>query len=274
MTPNDELAFVGDPPMLRPAADLVHVSCTFTWDREEAVRLAMAWQQHYSVAKLGGCAMGSFAEEFVPGLYVKPGVVITHRGCNNQCPWCLVPKREGRLREIELYGGNNLIGNNLLQCSRSHIAKVIDMLRQQHAIILSGGLDSRLLTDSIADDLKSLRIKRMFFACDTKEAIKPLERARRKLEGFTMEQLRCFVLLRFDPLETTDQALERLMAVYALGFMPFAMLYQPPDYYIEYPREWRKLAGTWSRPARTKAYMKEKEPKRTKENRREENRIE
>jgi hypothetical protein len=33
LTPTDEYAFVGEPPMLRPEADEVHVSCTFTWDK-------------------------------------------------------------------------------------------------------------------------------------------------------------------------------------------------------------------------------------------------
>jgi len=41
-TPVDELAFVGDPPLERPAADEVHVSCTFTWDRPRAEYLKLA----------------------------------------------------------------------------------------------------------------------------------------------------------------------------------------------------------------------------------------
>ncbi|MBA7466141.1 hypothetical protein ES707_01316 [subsurface metagenome] len=258
MTPRDDYAFVGDPPLIRPLASEVYVSCAFTWDMPAAKRLADAWAQYYPVS-LGGCAYAhaiDYPDLFTPGMYVRKGIVITHRGCNNQCPWCLVPRREGSLREIEIYDGNNLIDNNILQCSRGHIAKVVDMLRQQHGIILSGGLDSRLFTSSIADDLKSLRIKRMFFACDTKEAIKPLERAKCKLDGFTMDQLRCFVLLCFYENETVDQALARLIEVYRLGFMPFAMLYQPPDKHIEYSKEWRKLAKHFTRPAITKAFMR------------------
>jgi hypothetical protein len=53
--------------------------------------------------------------------------------------------------------------------------------------------------------------------------------------------------------ETILEAEERLEAVWDLGFMPFAQLYQPPDKYIEYSKEWRKLAKNWSRPAITKA---------------------
>jgi len=156
MTPIDDYAFVGDPPMFLPSADEVHVSCTFTWHTARAKRLAEAWGQYYPV-KLGGPVFGSQHDGFTPSLYVRQGVTFTSRGCNNQCPWCLVPHREGRLREIEIQCGNTVQDNNLLQCNRVHIAKVIDMLRSQHQICFSGGLDSRLLTDSIADDIRSLR---------------------------------------------------------------------------------------------------------------------
>lgn len=252
MTPRDELAFVGDPPLLRPPADLVHISCTFTWDIKKARWLQGAWGQYYPVV-LGGPAFGHSAGEFTPGMYVRPGIVVTSRGCDNQCPWCLVPEREGRFREIEIHPGNNILDNNILQCSKEHWRKVWTMLRTQHGITFSGGLDSRLLTDSIGNELRSLRIKNLFFACDTKEALRPLERVKQKFHGgFTREHLRCYVLLAFGN-ETISEAQERLEAVWELGFMPFAQLYQPPDRYIDYSKEWRKLARQWSRPAITKA---------------------
>ena len=251
MTPRDDYAFVGDPPMLRPSTDEVHVSCTFTWHMARAKRLAEAWGQYYPV-KLGGPAFASQANGFNPGIYVKQGITFTSRGCNNQCPWCLVPKYEGKLREIEIQPGNIIQDNNLLQCNQSHIAKVFDMLYSQHHVCFCGGLDSRLLTDSIAEGLRSLRIYQLFFAADTKESIKPLEKAKQKLSGFSRDQLRCYVLLGFNG-ETISEAQERLASVWELGFMPFAQLFQPPEHYIQYSHEWRSLARTWARPAAMKA---------------------
>lgn len=236
MTPRDDYAFVGDPPLLRPQADEVHVSCTFTWDMKEAERLWQSWKRYYPAVRVGGVAYSGLlsrkvgAGEFVPGRYVRDGVTITSRGCNN------------------------LIDNNLLQCSKPHLDKVFDMLRSQHAIKLSGGLQASLLTDSIADSLRGLRIKELFFACDTRSALKPLERARKMLEGFTIEQLRAYVMLAYAG-ETMIEAGERLRAVWNLGFMPFAQLYQPPGQHIAYSKEWRRLAKLWSRPGYTKAIM-------------------
>ena len=56
-TPTDSLTFVGDPPLIRPEIDEVHVSVTFTWDLPEAERLADSWGRFYPV-KVGGPATG------------------------------------------------------------------------------------------------------------------------------------------------------------------------------------------------------------------------
>jgi len=256
MTPQDDYAFVGDPPseMIRPQADEVHISCTFTWDIPRARHLVSAWGQYYSIVKLGGCAVGSPADGFLPGMYVRHGVTFTSRGCNNQCPWCLVPQREGKLRELDIQQGNNVLDNNVLQCSKGHRAKVFDMLRSQYSVELSGGLESTLITDSIADDIRGLRISQVFLAADAKPALKALERALRRLQ-LPRDKARCYALLAFGG-ETISEATERLESIWELGAMPFAQLYQPPDKYIDYPKEWRKLAWVWSRPAAMKAEHK------------------
>ena len=254
MTPRDDYAFVGDPPMFRPPASEVHVSCTFTWDIAEAHRLANAWNRYYPTF-IGGCAARSPADEFTPGMYVRQGIAFTSRGCNNYCPWCFVPEREGKIREIPIRIGNEIQDNNLLQCSRTHIAKVFDMLRSQRDIRFSGGLEARLITSSIADDIRSLKLNQLFTACDAPGALKPLERARRLLTGFNRNQLRCYVLVGFGN-DTVSQAEARLEQVWELGFMPFVQLYQPSNR-IDYSKEWHTLARTWSRPAAMVALHRE-----------------
>lgn len=142
----------------------------------------------------------------------------------------------------------------MLQCSKQHINQVFAMLRTQHQIQFTGGLDARLITDNIVDDLRSLRVKQLFLACDTDAGISPLRKAVKKLQ-MPRDKMRCYVLLAFNS-ESLDKGKERLEAVWQSGCMPFAQLYQPPDKYIDYPKEWRDLARTWSRPAATKAYIR------------------
>ncbi len=252
-TPDDNMVFVGNPPMLRPTADKVHVDCTFTWDKPRAEYLAQAWGQYYPV-KLGGVAYDDSCDEFVPGMYVKKGIVFTSRGCNNQCPWCLVWKREGRLREIGVQPGNIIQDNNLLQCSRTHRDKVFTMLKGQHGIEFKGGLDARLVTDVLVDNMRGLRIKQIFLACDTKESIKPLRTAIKRLR-LSRQKVRCYALIKFNPNETISEATERMVEIWEAGAMPFAQLYQPSTELIEYPKKWLRFQRTWQRVAAMKSFM-------------------
>lgn len=253
MTPTDDYAFVGDPPLWRPEAKEVHVSVAFTWDMWEGLRLSKAWGQYYPDVRIGGPAFASPVNGFVMGRYLKPGVTITSRGCNNNCPWCLVREREGKLREYDFWAGSIIQDNNFFQCSGRHLDRVFTMLSGQHGIVFSGGLAAELLTAKNVDRLRGLRISQLFFACDTKEAIKTLRKAGEKLKDFPRDKLRCYVLLAYKG-ETIGQARERLALVWEAGFIPFSQLYQPPEKHIDYPLEWTKLNWFHSRPAAMKAY--------------------
>lgn len=263
MTPKDEMTFIGyrktrrqgkvvwvaNPlPLVRPQADEVHVSCTFTWDRERAEHLASAWGEHYPV-RIGGPAVSGQINGFTPGRYIRSGVTFTSRGCNNDCPWCLVPEREGPLVESADFPPGNIVeDNNLLQCSDSHQERVWAMLRQKGMVYLSGGLDPRLLTVARADMIRGLRVRQLFLASDTTGATKHVRTAVRRLAGLARRKLRCYVMIGYGT-ETISEATARLEDVWAAGCMPFAQLYQPPDQYIRYPPAWRALAREWSRPA-------------------------
>ncbi len=254
LTPNDEFAFVGMPTLDRPQADEVHVSCTFTWDIVRAKYLALAWGQYYPV-KIGGVAFDNSPNGFTPGMYIKNGVTFTTRGCNNQCPFCLVSKREGKIIEYPDFAEGNIIqDNNILQSSLGHWWQVIQMLKTQKAIEFTGGLDARLVTDQNADDIRGLRLKRVFLACDHKSGLKALERAI-KLLKLPRDKTQCYVLIAFNG-ETLSEARERLENVWHAGALPFAQLYQPPEKWINYSKDWRDLNRMFSRPAITKNVMK------------------
>ena len=256
MTPTDGLAFVGDPPLWRPEADEVHISVTFTWDIKEGDRLAAAWANYYPVVKIAGPAVTGSNGDFVPGRYIKPGVTFTSRGCPNHCLWCLVPDYEGPLRLLDIQPGYIIQDNNFLATPQHHRLAVYEMLRQQpRAAIFSGGLESSLVTDEIANELQSIRIHSVFLAADTDGALGPLQCAVDRLAflGLRSNKLRCYVMIGRELLE---QAERRLEAVWEIGCLPFSQLYQPPERYIKYPRRWRDLNRKWSRPAAIRAAHK------------------
>lgn len=258
MTPDDPMAFVGYPQLWRPDGDKVHVSVTFTWDIAEGKRLAEAWGQYYSAVRLGGPALDDPGNEFEPGLYVKPGIVFTSRGCPNRCSWCFVPKREGKLRLLDIKSGWIVQDNNLLATPHAHQECVYTMLKaQQKAAVFSGGLEAARVDDWVSEQLRGLRIKTVFLAADTKSALPALRQAVDKLAflGRNSNKLRCYVMIGYDG-ETIDQAETRLEAVWQAGCLPFAQLYRAPDQEIQYSKKWRDLARTWSRPAAIRATHK------------------
>ncbi len=258
-TPQDELAFSGRdawPGLFRPGANEVHVSCLFLGDRFRAEGLAEAWDEHYpGKVLLGGPAFDDPGDEFTLGRYVREGITITSRGCPRQCPWCVVPKREGKLRTLTIYPGNNLVDNNLLACPEDHQEAVFEMLRNQKRIIFSGGLDARLLEDWHVEEFKKLSIRELWFASDTPDSLKPLRHVSEMFEGVwnhlsvneKRRRLRCYVLIGFGD-ETPDEAKERLKEVWRLGFLPFAQFYRGLGEQIK-TSEWADLQRRWSRPA-------------------------
>ena len=255
-TPTDDMAFVGMPPLIIPEHTEIHVSCTFTWDKTLCEDLAYQWEGRTNKpVKLGGVAFGSPAEDFVQGMYIRDNIVFTSRGCNNNCPWCCVPKTEGRLRELPICTGNWIQDNNFLQTSRRHKDKVFDMLKTQKGVCFKGGLETDLIDDHFVQGVRDLRISELWLACDTDAKIPHLQKACAKLTaaGFSREKLKCYVL-SYGKDRDKDEA--RARAVYEAGAMPFVQLYRDfSDHKTEYDADWNAWARMWQRPAAIRSHM-------------------
>jgi hypothetical protein len=263
-TPDDDLALRGRRlptvnDLDRDGIDEVHISVTFTWDIPWAEAAARHWEQIAPVG-VGGPAYNEPGGDFVPGMYMKRGYVITSRGCPNRCAFCAVPKREGGvLRELPVTDGWIVTDDNLLACSTTHINDVFEMLkRQPHRPQFTGGLEAALLTPGMATRLKELRPERLFFAYDSPAELEPLVEAGRMLldAGFTRasHDLRCYVLIGYDRHDTFDKCIRRFGEAYRAGFMPMAMLYR--DQKGDYAKDWRDFQREWANPIITAANCK------------------
>jgi len=255
-TPDDALAFTTQPPKDLSKiegiehVEEVHISVAFSYDYPKAEQLAESWYKTGLPVKMGGPAFGIPGGDFVPGMYLKKGYVITSRGCNNSCWFCAVPKREGGLRELPITSGHNILDDNLLACSENHIRAVFHMLKsQKEKPIFTGGLEAKLLQPWHVDLLREVKTKRFYCAYDTKDDYEPLIRAGKILRdgGITQKSqtARCYVLIGY-PRDTFEAAEKRLRDSWRAGFLPFAMLFRNEQ--GEVMSDWAKFQRLWARP--------------------------
>lgn len=254
-TPTDSYAFYTPPPFEIPEHREVHISCIFSWDKTWAEELAFQWEGRTDKpVKLGGPAFGTPVVGFTPGLYLKPNIIFTSRGCNNNCPWCIVPGLEGKLTELPITQGNIIQDNNFLQTSHQQKEKVFEMLKGQRGICFKGGLEPDLLDDHFAEAVRGLRIAELWLACDTDGALPRFKTACEKLvkAGFNREKIKCYALIG-DDMEKNEA---RLQEIYHAGAMPFAQLYRDfGDTKTEYSKDWNAFGRMWQRPAATRMHM-------------------
>jgi len=257
-TPTDKLVYIGSPDMFAEA-DEVHISVTFTWDLPEVERLEKEWR-NVAPVKIGGVATGQKGGNFIPGKYLKNGYVITSRGCHNQCWFCSVWKREGDIRELPITEGWNILDDNLLACSDSHIKAVFKMLGEQkkkHRIEFTGGLEARKLEQWHIEELRKIKPAKIFFAYDTPDDKEPLFEAGNVLKksGFKIcHPLRAYVLCGYKN-DTFEKAEKRFTDTIKAGFLPMAMLYRD-ETGIRDPA-WVKFVWPWIRPAAIHQKQKE-----------------
>ena len=132
------------------------------------------------------------------------------RGCPNQCRWCVVPKKEGKIRPYRTWRGLVrqdtdklvLMDNNILACEYG-IKQLEGLIGSGYRIDLNQGIDARLGTEQTADILSRLSwIRFIRFSCDQRAQIAPIRRTVELLMERGVRPYRIFIYL----LVTSDLA--------------------------------------------------------------------
>jgi len=245
-----QLIFDGSTPDWRDAKE-VHVSCAFSYDTPKAEQLAEGWHKAGFSVQMGGPAFDKPSGDFVAGMYLKKGYVITSRGCDKTCWFCSTWKRENGIEELPIQFGFNIVDDNILACSENHIRAVFEMLKNQpQKPIFSGGLEASRLQPWHVDLLRELKTDRMYFAYDTPEDLEPLIHAGKLLRDGGIKNtsgstVKAYVLIGY-PNDTMEKADKRLFDTWRAGYFPYAMLYR--DEKGETNEDWRQFQRLWVRP--------------------------
>lgn len=222
--------------------DIAYVSSVFSWNTEKAYMKCVWYKSLGYHVRCGGQSIemnpDTFSEFDVGGSinalpHHNPDAVFTSRGCIRKCSFCLVPKLEGNLRELDDWEVKPIIcDNNLLACSREHFDRVIERLLEHNikGIDFNQGLDARILTDHHAEQLARLpkdTIVRLAWDNIATESLYMKAFKRLTMAGIKPNQIRTYVLIGYK--DTPEDALYRLERVRGLGALPNPMRYQPLD---------------------------------------------
>ena len=116
------------------------------------------------------------------------------RGCPNKCPWCVVPRKEGKIRpymdidEIAVEGRKKvvLMDNNILAAGDYAVQQLGKIIERGYRVDFNQALDARLVDDRFARLLAQIKWlqNRIRFGCDTKGQIAEVERAIGMINGY------------------------------------------------------------------------------------------
>ena len=211
--------------------DKVYVSKIFTWTDMPAMM---------GNIEEGGTGIDLKAkipdetEALCPDYSLYPGVDYSFgfltRGCPNNCPWCIVPEKEGNIHpaaditDFLQHKQAVLLDNNVL--AHEHGIKQIEkIIKLGIRVDFNQGLDARLIDDATARLLAKVKwYKQIRLACDSPAMMGPVEKAVKLLRkyGATPKRYLCYMLVRDD----LREANERAEFLKSLNVVPFAQPYR------------------------------------------------
>lgn len=156
------------------------------------------------------------------------------RGCPNDCGFCIVSKKEGRISKkvadlSEFWRGQShikLMDANLLAC-KDKIDLLNQLAKSGAKVDFTQGLDARFITDEVADLLAGIKIDKAHFAFDF------MKNERAIIKGLQIFQQKCtvrsreaivYMLTNYDT--TIKDDLYRVNAIRDLGFQPDVRIYR------------------------------------------------
>lgn len=174
----------------------------------------------------------------------KEAYNVTSRGCIRKCGFCIVPEKEGRIRQVATIGEIVkpdsdklvLLDNNLLASPKA-IDSLKEIIERKLKVNINSGIDIRLVTEENAALLAkvdfytlsfnsrylTLAFDHIGYESAVRRGVEALNKA-----GIPSYKLQCYVLIGYD--STPEDDLERVNILRSLKVSPFAMPYVKTPY--------------------------------------------
>lgn len=151
------------------------------------------------------------------------------RGCPNNCPWCFVPKKEGKIRkhadidEFTKHKNVILMDNNVLAHDHG-IHQIEKIAKMGLKIDFNQGLDARRIDKSIAKLLSKVKwLSPLRMACDSSSYMGDLRKAIELLRWYDVTPRNYFIYVL---IKDIPSALERIKFLKGMAVTPFAQPYR------------------------------------------------
>lgn len=186
------------------------------------------------------------------------------RGCPNKCQWCVVPRKEGRIRpymdcdEIAIEGRRKLVlmDNNILAAGDYAVSQLEKIIDRGYRVDFNQALDARLVTDEFARLLAHVKWidHRIRFGCDTKGQIAECERAISMIQEYGYKG-EFFLYTMIGGKSDFNESYERVhywwirnhecREKHLPNIYPYAQPYRDPDNPRLIPPMWQKDMAQW-----------------------------
>ena len=228
--------------------DVVYASAIFEKSRSAVDRLL----ENFPAAITGGTGVdvgsnleghGITTTRQDYSLYPKwrQSIGFTQRGCRLRCPFCVVPRKEGAIREEqtigELWRGEPwpreliLLDNDFFGQPKWR-DRIEEIRTGKFKVNFSQGINARFLTDEAAEAAASvdyrdasMSVKRLYTAWDNRNDEQRLMDGLKRLVkyGVKPDQIMVYILVGYWPGETEDDRLYRWQKLRDFGARPYPM---------------------------------------------------
>lgn len=156
------------------------------------------------------------------------------RGCPNNCGFCIVSKKEGRISHkvadlSEFWRDQKyieLLDANMLAC-KDRVDLLNQLIDSRAYVNFNQGLDARFITEEIAHLLKQVKTKMVHFAFDLMQNEKKLLEGLKTFKEITqIDHRRCIVYILTNYNTTIEEDIYRVEKVKELGYDPDVRIYR------------------------------------------------
>ena len=262
----DEIYFSRSPQrdMFEPEFDRVYGSSIFKWSKN-AVEM---FRREFPESIIGGTGsdsevtveeiIGESREQYDYSLYphFRHSLGFTQRGCRLKCSFCVVPKKEGRVREVnsiwDIYRGapypkNILLLDNDFFGQPKWRERCEELKAGDFKVCFNQGINIRLIHQEAAEVLATLKFRddgfsreRIYTAWDNRKDEEIFMRGINLLLGAGIKPNRIMVyfLCGYWPGETMDDVFYRFNKMKEIGLLPYPMVFDNSNRKLKQFQRW------------------------------------